>query len=449
MTEILKARLKAANSNTVSKKLSKDEEEDLFKQEYLKMKGNQHQCGNSYDVIPQFHKVLPGEEDFLQQKLREEARAQFLQRKSKLLLDNAELKELWVILDSHTSGAQVGEDQMMDWDQYCVVRSLVSDKCREYFKSQVFSKLQQGDRLGRISIMALFNYVMRKVWLHQTRIGLSLYDVTGQGYLRESDLENYILELIETLPQLDGLEKSFHPFYVCTAVRKFFFFLDPLRVGKIKIQDVLACSFLDDLLELRDQELSKEHQEKNWFSAPSALRVYGQYLNLDADHNGMLSMNELGKYGTGTLTKVFIERVFQECLTYDGEMDYKTYLDFVLAMENKSDPQSLQYLFRILDTRHEGYLSVYSINFFFRAIQEEMKGHGQEPVIFEDVKDEIFDMVAPLDPLKIKLTDLIRSGQGETVVQILTDLNGFWSYENREVLAADNVDSGHGDQEEG
>lgn len=34
--------------------------------------------------------------------------------------------------------------------------------------------------------MALFNYVMRKVWLHQTRIGLSLYDVTGQGYLRES-----------------------------------------------------------------------------------------------------------------------------------------------------------------------------------------------------------------------------------------------------------------------
>ena len=150
--------------------------------------------------------------------------------------------------------------------------------------------------------MALFNYIMRKVWLHQTRIGLSLYDVTGQRFLRESDLENYILELIETLPQLDGLEKSFHTFYVCTAVRKFFFFLDPLRTGKIKIQDVLACSFLDDLLELRDQELSKDLQDQNWFFVPSALRVHGQYLNLDANHNGMLSMEELGRYGTGTLT---------------------------------------------------------------------------------------------------------------------------------------------------
>ena len=92
---------------------------------------------------------------------------------------------------------------------------------------------------------------MRKVWLQQTRIGmpvrvcdfykktqrfhfvgLSLYDVAGRGYLRESDLENYILELIPTLPQLSGLEQSFYSFYVCTAVRKFFFFLDPLRQGR-------------------------------------------------------------------------------------------------------------------------------------------------------------------------------------------------------------------------
>ena len=47
-------------------------------------------------------------------------------------------------------------------------------------------------------------------------------------------------------------------------------------IGKIKIQDILACGFLDDLLELRDDDLSKEQQSSNWFSAPSALRVYGR-----------------------------------------------------------------------------------------------------------------------------------------------------------------------------
>ena len=66
-----------------------------------------------------------------------------------------------------------------------------------------------------------------------------------------------------------------------------------------------------------------------WFVIPWSLQ----------DHNGMLSKSELLKYGTGTLTPAFIDRVFQECLTYEGEMDYKTYLDFVLALENRKDPQ--------------------------------------------------------------------------------------------------------------
>lgn len=48
--------------------------------------------------------------------------------------------------------------------------------------------------------------------------------------------------------------------------------------------------------------------------------LQGQYLNLDKDHNGMLSKEELSRYGTATMTNVFLDRVFQECLTYDGEM---------------------------------------------------------------------------------------------------------------------------------
>lgn len=90
--------------------------------------------------------------------------------------------------------------------------------CSKFFTARVYAKLLHNDPYGRISIMQFFNYVMRKgeelyldlcstvfifltehlehllsppVWLHQTRIGLSLYDVAGQGYLRES--VSYIL----------------------------------------------------------------------------------------------------------------------------------------------------------------------------------------------------------------------------------------------------------------
>lgn len=67
-------------------------------------------------------------------------------------------------------------------------------------------------------------------------------------------------------------------------------------------------------MQLRDEDLSKDALENNWFSASSALRVYGkleevswetvyctsplhagQYLSLDTDHNGMLNRQELAR----------------------------------------------------------------------------------------------------------------------------------------------------------
>ncbi|KAJ8941726.1 hypothetical protein NQ318_023322 [Aromia moschata] len=118
-------------------------------------------------------------------------------------------------------------------------------------------------------------------------------------------------------------------------------------------------------------------------------------------------------------------------------MDYKTYLDLVLALENRSEPQTLAYIFNILDIKGNGYLDSFTLNFFFRAIQDQMKQHGAEPVSFQDVKDELFDMVRPRDPEKITLTDLLACGQGDTFVSILIEFHGFWAYENREAVSSE------------
>ena len=55
----------------------------------------------------------------------------------------------------------------------------------------------------------------------------------------------------------------------------------------------------------------------------------------------MLSAEELSRYRGGGLTHVFVSRIFQECQTYrnvntgQSEIDYKSYLDFVLATTYK------------------------------------------------------------------------------------------------------------------
>lgn len=37
-----------------------------------------------------------------------------------------------------------------------------------------------------------------------------------------------------------------------------------------------------------------------------------------------------------------------------------------------------------------------------------MSQHEQNPVSFQDVKDEMFDMIKPVDPTKITLQDLLN-----------------------------------------
>jgi hypothetical protein len=60
-------------------------------------------------------------------------------------------------------------------------------------------------------------------------------------------------------------------------------------------------------------------------------------------------------------------------------------------------------------------------------------------VSLDDIKDEIFDMIKPKDPIKITLKDIIESGMGHIFINILIDFNGFWSYEFRDTLAANRV----------
>jgi len=174
------------------------------------------------------------------------------------------LEQLWYLLKEHISLPEDSTERI-NYDQFVYVSSMLPPKCRQFFTSSTFLKFER-DEYGRIEIVPFFHYVVRKVNLFQTRIQISLYDSSGYGYLKEKDLENYIFELMPTFPQLQSLQETFYPFYVITAVRKFFFFLDPKRTGKIQIKDMLTSPILAELYELRQESLNMEDALQNWFS---------------------------------------------------------------------------------------------------------------------------------------------------------------------------------------
>ena len=180
-----------------------------------------------------------------------------------------------------------------------------------------------------------------------------------------------------------------------------------------------------------------------WFSLLNSQAVYGLYLSLDRNQNGMLDRAELVAFHGGSFTSALMDALFFTLPLYPGdagvlEMDYKAFLDFVLALEYPHSPASLGYFFALLDFQKVGYLDRASVSYWFRHVRSKMAELGHEAIPSCDVMcDEVMDMLSPLEKEgRIGLKDLIRSRCGHTVVSILTDVNGFWKYDHRETLMA-------------
>ncbi|KAI8848983.1 putative rhabdomyosarcoma antigen Mu-RMS-40.6c [Chytridium lagenaria] len=364
--------------------------------------------------------------------LKEAAHACFAERQREALLSNEDLDKLWDMLCDHSSEGK-DDERKITYQDFCMIKKGLPAKFHPFFKASTYLKFVSDDR-GLISVLQFFNYVLRKVSLMQARLDLSFYDGDNDGYLTEEELQQYIADLIPSL-HLEAVNKSFHKFYVCTAARKFFFFLDPLRRGRISIHSILLSPILTELFELREPDLPKDYERSNWFSSYSTLRANFSTL---IDHNGMLSRKEVSKYNNGTLTDVFLDRLFQEYQTYRGEMDYKGFLDLVLATENIQTAESIRYGFKLLDVKGEGFLDDFSLPLFIQGFVDKMMVFGHEPVGVEDVTNEIFDMANPKNSRCIALEDLLKCGVGGTIVNILSDCRGFWQYDNRESVDSSN-----------
>ena len=78
----------------------------------------------------------------------------------------------------------------------------------------------------------------------------------------------------------------------------------------------------------------------------------------------MLSKEELIQYGPG-LKPIFIDRIFEEYQKYENAIDFKQFIDFVLAMENRKDPESIIFIWRAIDVYHKNSVGTFIINMFY------------------------------------------------------------------------------------
>lgn len=227
---------------------------------------------------------------------------------------------------------------------------------------------------------------------------MSVYGDEFENYITDEvielliqELQRYLVDLIPFLnlkPHTPVIKK----FYLCTCLRKFTFFYDKLKQGKMKVEQIVFSHVLSELLELRDPQLPYHIATTNWFSSHSTLRVYsnliihkGEFIKLDKNKNGSLSRLEMSKFKDGRLSDVFLDQLFDSVQLFNGELDFLVYLDLILALEKLNTTEGLAWIFRILDIKNDGYLDDSTVAFFLKDIFSRSIENNVEPIPVNDM----------------------------------------------------------------
>jgi len=395
-------------------------------------------------AIPSFFKPKP-QPDSLKALMQAEAKERALQDRRQGLMGTEQTEEVWYMLLEQVEAGEPGEKRI-NYDDFTQVR----DRCREVygslcdplFRASTFMRFPQ-DAHGAISVDAFYQYILKRNQQERLAIALSQHDADNDGCLSTEELEAWVGEQVTggRIQALAHIDKYFVTQYKRICAHKFVFYHS--KRGKMRIRDLLTSPVMKEWQDMAQPKSTRGPPASNWFTLQATNRVYKLFMDLDQRMTGSLRASEFARFSR-TMTPLFVSRVFEEhagrCRGRGGpknagEMLFVEFLDFIIAWESKDAAASISYLFTVYDLRKTGKLTGVEIYMFLMEIYKMWVDLGYySELSIGDIKDEIFDMVKPKDPLCITLQELIDCKVGGTIMTMMADVAIFWNYDNRESL---------------
>lgn len=171
--------------------------------------------------------------------------------------------------------------------------------------------------------------------------------------------------------------------------------------------------------DLRDIEevLKETDQQRREYAARYA------FMLLDQDSDGFISQLHVELYD---VFSCYSSEVLKLCFRdwrftsgFKGFLNIEDFVRFTDLAEDRTTRESQRFWFHVLDLDGDGYVSYQDMKFFYDAVDQ-----GQcEAVTFEDLKNQIVDMVNPRSKKGFTCMELWKSKLGAGVIGLLTNHN--------------------------
>lgn len=341
---------------------------------------------------------------------------------------------------------------------------------RKFLAPDMFLRLpkdESGESVAVTTLMSAMTRVLSQEGLFASLACFSIGDVKSELITSIDALEDWLFRLSFRLTQIQKMTEQFLPLWVFTAAHTFAFFHGKQQSSKvhapipgssrtssastcIKIRDLVASETMNSLLQLSKPFL--DEMEANPFSRLRAVRYYDSFTVFDTSRlqmSGDQTMYPLTDicpiFSGGYMSPVFMERMLH---TYGG-FDYRRFLTFAIAWDNRRTAAGVKYFWPIIDITGKGYITMPDLTDLVTGIMKVLlclpgacgpQGAEANSVLM----DEIFDLfhshrtqASDTNPDAIfTLSDALEKPTAlGTVVGILGNTQAFIEYECREDTA--------------
>ncbi|TPX60382.1 hypothetical protein PhCBS80983_g01805 [Powellomyces hirtus] len=251
----------------------------------------------------------------------------------------------------------------------------------------------------------------------------------GKSELNEDDFRVVVEDVVQNHPGLEFLREMdvFQHRYVETVVARIFYDktrnTNP-RMSQFEFRKDGIVSLIHNL-----QTVDDINQSRDVFSYKHFYVMYCKFWELDSDHDLEITASELAQYENGCLSPLVIERIFTGAgrgVKRFETMSYREFVWFVLAVENKDAVHGIEYWFRTLDVDADGAWSLWELKMFYEEQCKRMREFRMaDPWEWKDFSCSILDMVNPVTPHIITLSDLKRCKSAGLVFDMIFDIRKY------------------------
>lgn len=319
--------------------------------------------------------------------------------------------------------------KQLKYSDYCIIK----EKCphlSQFLTSKLFLDLSNKTN-HTVFQNDLISHVIVQSYSVEYCIKLIQKDKKNTGSLTKSQFIKFVQEISQDFEFVDDLsdaiEKGF--FIYCSYVtERFFVSLDPLKTGRISIENIVESDLFLCLVKLAERDGTP-----NPFDDKAAMHFLNEFIQMDGDKDGLLTKDDLLHMPGTRFTLSFVDQVFDtiasSCMT-----DFGWYFRFKIAYGNLGKPWANLFFFDIMDIDKNNELNETEVNYFFHDLALDYEDFYQKDhPPFENFATELFDICSATSS-RISKDEFINLTEAPKFVKHLVDLAAFAKWEHNDTI---------------